>query len=186
MLIEKLRQKYKNRQKRRLKNQDVSVIASNCKGALILYDLGIRFNSPFVNLWIKPKDFIKMLKELDKYMKTELTETTELGIDYPIGKIGDISVYFQHYQTFAQAKQKWDERKKRINKDNLFVIFTDRDGCTYEDLIAFDNLDYNKVVFTNKPYPDIMSSFYIKGFEDLESVGPCYEYMPGKKKKYYD
>lgn len=172
--------------KNRLKNTTMSVIASNCNGALILHDLGVRFNSPFVNLWIKPRDFIKLLKDFDRYMEEELKEFVEKGIDYPIGQLDDVIVYFQHYESFKQAKEKWDERKNRIDKDNLFVIFTDRDGCTYEDLLEFDSLPYNKVVFTNKLYPEIKSSFYIKGFEKNESVGHCFEYMPGKKIKYYD
>ena len=87
-----------------------------------------------------------------------------------------------------EALEKWISRKSRMNYDNLFVLFTDRDGCTYEDLIAFDNLPIkNKIVFTNKEYPDIKSSFYIKGFENQSEVGQCFEYMPHKLGyKYYD
>ena len=186
MNLNQKREKYNSKQKKKLKNKDISVIASNCNGALILHDLGVRFNSPFVNLWIKPKDYIKLLKNFDRYMAADLSEIFEDGITYPIGKLDDISIYFQHYDSFEQAKETWDERKKRIDKTNLFVLFTDRDGCTYEDLVEFDSLPYNKVVFTNKPYPEIKSSFYIKGFENLESVGHCYEYMPGRIIKYYD
>ena len=181
-----IRESYKYKQRKKLKNKNISVISSNCNGALILHDLGVRFNSPFVNLWIKPKDYIKLLKDFDRYMAADLSEVFEDGISYPIGKLDDATIYFQHYESFEQAKEKWNERKKRIDKSNLFVLFTDRDGCTYEDLIEFDSLPYNKVVFTNKPYPEIKSSFYIKGFENLESVGHCYEYMPGKRIKYYD
>ena len=47
----------KNRQ--RLFNHNMSVIASNCAGAFILHDLGQKFNSPFVNLYLEPADFIK-------------------------------------------------------------------------------------------------------------------------------
>ena len=185
-LLEKKRLNYITKQRKRLKNKDISLIASNCNGAFILHDLGVRFNSPFVNLWIKPKDYIKLLKHFDKYMTAELSETYEAGISYPIGKLDDVSIYFQHYDTFEQAKEKWDERKKRINKNNLFVLFTDRDGCTYEDLVEFDSLPYNKIVFTNKLNSEIKSAFYIKGFENLESVGCCYEYMSDKRIKYYD
>ena len=39
---------------------------------MILHDLGLRFNSPFVNLWISPSDFIKMLGRLNYYMSCEL------------------------------------------------------------------------------------------------------------------
>ena len=111
---------------RKLKNNNPTVISSNCNGAFILHDLKLRFNSPFVNLWIKPKDFIKLLKNFDEYMRCKLDKITEGGIDYPIGKLKDIKIYFQHYSTFEEAERKWEERKKRIDKENLFVLFTDR------------------------------------------------------------
>ena len=67
-------------------------------------------------------------------------------------------------------------------------MFTDRDGCTYQDLCAFDALPYkNKVVFTHISYPEIKSSYYIKGWEKEESVGICSEYIkPLSIKKHYD
>ena len=119
-------EKYKTKQKKSLKNKTMSVIASNCNGALILHDLGVRFNSPFVNLWIKPKDYIKLLKDFDRYMAADLSEVFEDGISYPIGKLDDISIYFQHYESFEQAKEKWDERKKRIDKTTKYDYFRNK------------------------------------------------------------
>ena len=177
--------KYK---RKRLKNIDFSVIASNCNGAFILHVLGLQFRSPFVNLWLQPKDFIKFLGNLKHYMDTPLEFTTEEEIDYPIGLLDDVKIYFQHYNSEDEALQKWNERKARINYDNLFVLFKENSKVTKEDLIDFDKLDYqNKIVFTHKPYPDIKSAFYIRGFEDKGSVGDCFAYMPDKPyMKYYD
>ena len=176
------------RNRKRLKNHDFSLIASNCNGGFILHDLGMRFNSPFVNLWMKPKDYIKMLTDLKGYMAEELTFIKEDGIDYPIGLLRDVRVYFQHYNSEEEAKQKWDTRKERLNYNNLFVLFTDQEGCTKDDLEQFDKLPFDKkVVFTNKSYPELKSAYYIKGFEKQRSVGPCYCFEPciiGKK--YYD
>lgn len=163
----KTRNKINKRNIQRLKNRDFSLVASNCNGSLILHDLGLRFNSPFVNLWIKPKDYIKMLSNFEWYMDQELKFVKEDGIDYPIGIINEVRIYFQHYNSEDEAKAIWQKRKERINYNNLFVMFTERDGCTYEDLKAFDELPFNnKIVFTKKEYPHIKSSFYIKGFED--------------------
>ena len=62
--INKIRRKiYNIFQRKRLINRDFSLISSNCNGAVILHDLGLSFKSPFVNLWIKPNDFIKMQYE---------------------------------------------------------------------------------------------------------------------------
>lgn len=164
--------------RKRLINKDFSLISSNCNGCIISSDLGCRYNSPFVNLWIKPKDYIRLLKKLEFYMGLELSFIKEEGIDYPVAKLEDIVIYFQHYTSEEEAYSKWNERRKRINYDNLFILFSDRDGCTNEDLLEFDKLQYRKkIVFTNKMYPEIESSYYIKGFENQDSVGICSEYV---------
>lgn len=180
-----LRKRINKKNIKRLKNKDFSLIASNCNGTFISHDLNLQFRSPFINLWIKPNDFIKYLQNIDYYMKCELKFTSEKGINYPIGLLDDIKIYFQHYKSENEAKEKWIERTKRINLNNLFILFTDRDGCTYQNLLEFDKLPYkNKVVFTHKPYKEIKSAFYIKGFENEDSVGMCFEYLnkfTGKK-----
>ena len=68
---------------------------------------------------------------------------------YPVGKLEDIHVYFTHYETFEQAKQKWIERLKRLNMDNLYIIMVQKDGCTERDICSFDSLKFkHKVIFT--------------------------------------
>lgn len=175
--------------RKQLKNKDFSLIASNCNGGYILHDLNLPFNSPFVNLWIRPKDFIKMLSDFKNYMNKELSFTKEEGINYPVGLLGgEIKIYFMHYENEDDAKDKWERRKVRINYENLFILFTDRDGCEYQDIVDYDNLPFsNKIIFTHKPYKQIQSAFYIKGFENCDSVGFCSEWMPTRfKKRYYD
>lgn len=185
---DKLRKKYNKTNMEKLKNNDFSIIASNCNGAFILHDLGIRFNSPFVNLWLKPDDFIKFLSNIHYYLSCEMFFVNESGISYPIGILDDISIYFQHYSTPEEAKKKWIERSQRINFNNLFILFTDRDGCTYQNLSDFEALPYkNKVVFTHLPYPEFKSAYYIKGFEKKDCVGMCFKYKSiFSLKKYYD
>ena len=182
------REKIDNENRKRLKNTDFSVISSNCNGAFILHDLGQRFNSPTVNLFLFPKDFIKLLKNLKHYMSLKLKFIKEDEIEYPVGLLEDIKIYFMHYKTEEEAEKKWEERKKRINYDNLFIMMTDRDGCTYEDLKEFDSLIFkNKVVFTHKKYPEIKSSFYIKGYENENQIGHIYEFLDEKTGlKHYD
>ena len=187
-LNDKVRVLINKKNQRQLNNHDFSLISSNCNGAFILHDLGMRFNSPFVNLYILPKDYIKMLRDLKRYMSLELVEVKENGISFPIGELEDIRIYFMHYSTFDEAKFKWNQRRERINYDNLFILFNDKDNCSEDDLRAFDSLLYkNKVVFTHLQHHEINSSVYISGFENETEVGNCYEYMPHSLgKKYYD
>ena len=172
----------------RLKNTDFSLVASNCNGAFILHDLNLKFRSPFVNLWIRPKEYIKYLENMEHYEKCEMEFVSEEGIEYPIGKLDDVRIYFQHYKSEQEAEQIWEKRQARLNKNNLFILFTDRDGCTYEDLKRFDALPYeNKKVLCCKEYPELKSAVYVKEFAGEKQVGDCFEFCNKiSPRKYYD
>ena len=174
------RRLYLDIKRKKLKNKNPTVFSANCNGAMILHDMQCRFNSPFVNLFLSAEDFLKFLKDPEKYLGTEPIEIKTQKA-FPVGKISDITVYFMHYKSFDEAKQKWIERSKRVNMDNLFVMMTDKNGCTKEHIAEFDSLPYkNKVIFTHKPYPEFKSAYYIKGFENGSEVGvlsddkPCF------------
>ena len=173
---------------KRLKNRDFSIISSNCNGGVLLHDLGMRFNTPTINLWIEPDDFIRFLQNLPHYLDSALTFIDVPDMDYPVALLDDVKIYFQHYHTAEEASAKWQERASRINFDNLFIMFTDRDGCTYQNLVDFEALPYkNKVVFTHLPYPEFSSAHYIKGWETDPCVGVCFGFVKGiSGKKHYD
>lgn len=172
----------------RLKNRNFSLIASNCIGGTILHDLNLPFNSPFINLWLEPKDFLKYCERMNHYLDSSLRFAKVDGINYPVGVLDDIKIYFQHYSSEQEAASAWNRRKQRINMNNMFVMFTDRDGCTYEDLLRFEELNFsNKVVFTHTKYPELPSAFYIPNFESGTSVGHLMNYKNKHTfKKYYD
>ena len=164
----------KNREQ--LENTDFCLISSNCNGGVVSHDLGLPFRTQFVNLWMYPKDFIRYLSDLDYYNSIDeitFVPESERGIwNFPIGLIDGMRIYFTHYKSEEEAVQKWNARKHRMDKNNLFIMMSEQNGCTKEDLIAFDKLPYeNKVVFTQRPYADISSSFYIRGFENAKELG---------------
>lgn len=176
---------YIKRKQRRLNNSHPTIIASNCNGGYILHDLGLRFNTPTINLFFLPGDYLKFITNIDKYLDTELIEIKS-ELSYPVGILGDIRIFFMHYNSFEEAKEKWMERAKRIDKNNLFFMMTDKNGCTYEQMKKFDNLPYpNKLIFTHKPQPDIRSAVYIKGFESEGEVGILSDWKPGFWKRRY-
>lgn len=130
-------------------------------------------------------DFVGFAENLSWYMEKELVELKgEYG--YPAGLLGDIRLNFLHYESFEEAALKWKERKKRINWDNLFFIGTERGDCTYETILRFDKLPYrNKVLFTHISYPEISSSYKIKGFEEKEQLGKILEFKDQFRKRRY-
>lgn len=163
---------YKEIKRIKLKNKSASIIASNCNGTFIYYDMKLKYLSPTINLSFDMNDFVKMLENLKWYMNQEVVPYEDKRFDYPTGMIGDIEIRFNHYNSFDEAVNKWNERKKRINYDNLFVLGVETDGCTYETLKKFDQLPYkNKVIFTHKYYPEFKSAYYIKGFEENNEIG---------------
>lgn len=167
---------YKKRKRKRLDNLNFSIIASNCVGTIIYHDLDLPFLSPTINLTIEMDDFIRFAENLKWYMEQEIVELKgEKGC--PAGMLGDVKINFVHYDTFEEGVRKWGERKERINWDNLLLIGSERDGCSYETLERFDRLPYeNKVILTRVRYPEISSAYCIEGFEEKEELGMVLNY----------
>lgn len=167
---------YKKRKRKRLDNLNFSIIASNCVGTIIYHDLDLPFLSPTINLTIEMYDFIRFAENLKWYMEQEIVELKgEKGC--PAGMLGDVKINFVHYDTFEEGVRKWEERKERINWDNLLLIGSERDGCSYETLERFDRLPYeNKVILTRVRYPEISSAYCIEGFEEKEELGMVLNY----------
>lgn len=179
------RKYYLYHKRRKLKNHNPTVLSSNCNGAMILHDMRCCFNSPMVNLYVLPEDFLKLLAEPMRYFREELVEI-ETDRDFPVGRVLDITIYFMHYKSFEEAKGKWCERAKRVNMDNLFVMMTEKDGCTEEQIARFDALPYkNKVIFTHRLYPKYKSAYYIPGFEQIGEMGILSDNKPGFWKRRY-
>lgn len=163
--------------RRRYTNSDVTIISMNCVGGVLTHNVGQRFCSPTVNLYLKAEDFIKLCENLKHYMAIdrfeEVTDPTIVeGRTYPIGKLDDINVYCVHYKTIDEASAKWNERKKRINWDKIAVICNDRDGMTPELMNRFEKLPYKKVMFVHQQEKGQSEEFvYIPGYENDNEVG---------------
>ena len=114
-----------------------TIISNNCTGGAVCHELGMEFRTPTINLQILPEDYSRFCTNLGEYMEKELYEARLLlqqdreklfkmfgGIpDFPIGNVGDVLVCFQHYGTFQEAKEKWNERKAKIDYDHIGYIF---------------------------------------------------------------
>ena len=163
---------YKELKKRKLRNYNPTIISSNCNGGIIYHDLNLPFNSPTINLSMDTDDFIKLVSNMKYYLGQEIVEIEDKNHQFPCGMLDDIKIRFNHYDTFEEAVYKWNERKKRINWDNIYIMGIDGDKASYSSLKKFDKLPYkNKVIFTHRDYPEIKSSYKISGFEDKDEVG---------------
>ena len=96
-------------------------------------------------MFFDPSEYNQFLAGLEYYLSVETRYETNLKRDYPVGQLGDIRLYFNHYVDFEQARECWERRKKRINMDNLLCVsYTESESVAR----AFDKLPYkNKVIF---------------------------------------
>ena len=148
----------------------------NCIGGVLAHDLGIRFNSPTVNLYMRAEDFIRFCENLDDYLAIdEMTPCTDAAIigdrTYPVACLGDLVLFLVHYPSVEEANRKWQERKRRIQQDNLVILATDRDGMTERLKDRFEKLPYRKVLFTKQPDQKHPDCVYIQGYEQDETLG---------------
>lgn len=169
-IIKNIRQIRRNRINKenikKLKNNNMSIFSSNCIVGVLYHELGLRFMSPFINIYVEPKDYIKFLKNPKIYLKYELKKMESNEYSFPVAQLNDVKLYGVHYKNFDEMNIKWKERIKRINWDNLYVFMVERDGCSEEDIKEFDKLPYkNKVIFVHKEMPDVSSAVYIEKFK---------------------
>ena len=145
----------------------------------MVHDLGCQFNSPTVNMGFYPEQYFKFLSNPQEYLSAELEETDLMDGKFWVGRLKDLSVRVGHYKSFQEAQQAWKRRAKRVNMDNVYVVMTEKDGCTYEHIKQFDALPYkHKVIFTHKEYKEFSSAYYIRGFENENEVGILSEWKP--------
>lgn len=144
---------------------NVSIISMNCIGGVLYHDCRTKFLSPTVNLYFLPSDFIKFVNNLKYYIS--LIPKIEMGDKYPIGVLEDIKIFFMHYTTCEEALKKWEERKKRICYDKIFVIMVERDGFSKVDFENFKKIKYPKLLFTSKKEYECEYSFYMSKYKNL-------------------
>ncbi|MBQ8817854.1 MAG: DUF1919 domain-containing protein [Clostridia bacterium] len=145
---------YHKKKSKSLLNLNPTIISSNCFGTFIYHDMGLKFNSPTINLFFSVDDFIKMVMNLPEYMESDVVEIQNSGYDFPVGKISyngeDVYIKFMHYTDFHIAKEKWNERKKRIDYSNLYIILNIAQ-ISDEYIQKFQKIPYpNKLLVTNE------------------------------------
>ena len=92
--------------------------------------------------------------------------------EFPCAKLGDITIHFTHYHTEEEAAQKWHQRAQRLDRENLFVFLTERDGLSWEEILSLKDLNVRGlVVFTANSYPDIPYALQIPKYEADGQVG---------------
>ena len=179
----KRREKYLNTQRARLKNHTPTIIANNCIGGFIYRDLNLKYYSPTIDLQIFHRDYMRFIGRMEEYLRCEMVEVFDEKFSYPIGelRLDDefIRIYFPHATSFEEAKAKWVERCKRVDMDNLYIVFL------YGKYLSPRSAEYKR--FRAIPYPNkVMLTFPIGIFD--RNVVPFFSKrlidIPGQILKY--
>lgn len=128
---------------------------------MLYHDFKCRFNSPTINLNIPQEDFPYFVTNLNDYLSFEIIQKST-NEKYPVGifdipknkNMKPISIEFIHYKTFNEAKKIWDERKSRINFNNIRIIFdiTSRPDIGEDVVKEFSKIPYKKILLSNDSY----------------------------------
>lgn len=152
-----------------LKNTEFTIISNNCWGGMIYESYNLPKKSPTVGCFFMAEDYIRFLTNLKEYLETDLEfinpqqskwiKEKEVSGDmrfgkYPIGILRlegeSVEIFFLHYSSEDEAREKWVRRCKRINWDKMLLKFNDQNGCTQEHIEQFFALPYKKIFFTCK------------------------------------
>jgi len=125
---------------KRIRNEKPSIIAEACYGGYIYHQLGLQFYSPFINTRIFERDYLRMIGNLDHYLRQDIhiirnmqyakdmqAHIDQTGISwgkmgYPIVGLGDIELHAIHTSDINDYIEEWNRRVQRINRENIWVL----------------------------------------------------------------
>lgn len=166
-------------------NKDFCIISNNCWGAEFYIERNVKYNSPFVGLFIPPLQFVKMVNNLPVYLKQELVfikktkskeyEKLHLKEKYPIALLNDVEIHFLHYKDENEAISKWKRRVDRMPKDstNWFIKACDSEINSWSEYAGlWNSIRYNKIFFSAKKRIEIDNLIHIlESFNDYVTDG---------------
>lgn len=167
--------------KKQLSCTDFTIISNNCWGGMIYESYNLPKESPTVGMFFMAADYVEFLSDLKGYINGTLefikpkqsrcNDAPQVSGDkrfgsYPVGILSNgkntVEIFFLHYHSEQEAKDKWERRCKRIVWDRLLVKFNDQNGCTSKNVQDFMNLSFkNKLFFTCKEWPEISGGYTI-------------------------
>lgn len=165
----------------KLERTDFTIISNNCWAGSVYRRYGLPYLSPTAGLYFFADDFVRFASALRHYTSAplefinaaesrhadQLAAKGEMG--KMVGRADDVEIVFLHYPTKEEAFEKWRRRCNRINWNNLFIKFSEMNGCTETDLEAFDAISFkNKICFTADPQPLLECAIHCPGFEHGE------------------
>jgi uncharacterized protein (DUF1919 family) len=97
---------------------------------------------------------------------------TNIKHDHPVFKLGSLKLFMNHYKTMEEGLVKWNERRQRINLNNMLIEMATENRNTAE---KFSLLPFEKKVCFVPFISDIPSTCYIPsdGMPQGREFGLC-------------
>ena len=164
--------------RRRLENKDFVILSSNCVGGTLLHDLGLRFDTPTINLTI-PR-FVAFCENWEAYLGLTPKITMQTEKPYPVFSLGDIEIFGVHYSSEQEFLEKWEIRKnrflQRVKEGAEILLFACDAQVKPFDMDRFFGLPYRKVLFASRRH-QAEECVLIPGYEAKEMVGDVNRYV---------
>lgn len=163
----------------RVRSRNFTIISNDCFGGMAYEELGMRYESPFVGLFVVPEDYVRLLQNLRESVEGPIRFRAESQHErinawraetrrrYPVGVIGDgVELHFLHYLDPATAESKWRRRVARIHWHNLRVKMGWHEHPRIEALLQeFDALPFeSKLIVAPQPIPGTRSCIALRDF----------------------
>lgn len=176
-----------------------SLIAEQCIGGYILHDMGLSFETPFINTLvghIYKNDVWDMFENIDEYMQFAPAKKpsnsiyediqgnmTNERIDYPRLWYDNICLHGFHYMDQEDFLGEWEKRRQRYNSDNkvvIKVIYSD------VDLLKFENLNVRKKIGIYYKKCEVKNVYTLCDYEELQKETYKFgEYIRANRKELY-
>lgn len=174
---------------------DLSIISNTCIGGRLYHDYHKKFLTPTIDFYMEPDSFVEFCSNLEYYLNCNIIPMGDFYIDHLnrffFCDIGGLIAAFGHTNdSYEKIVNKWNERKQRVNYNNIVVICTDRNvftkpftRCSEETIKEFGNIPYKKVMFSVVDYPYEYVS-YLSSFNDMDACPEATRPSINKKGKY--
>lgn len=101
-------------------------------------------------------------------MGGELEQKFDTNEKWPVGILHSqedivtpVTIHFQHYESFEQASKAWKRREKRVDLENLVVIYMQTPYTTQDDLKRFATLSFKRKIIIYDP--TLLSNIQLEG-----------------------
>lgn len=147
-----------------LRHSNLSIISMGWWAGIAYHRLGLPELSPTIGMYTSEEHFMNFLPEARWHMKKDLhferTEyNSDLGINYPIFWLDGTQWFMNGFSNDADALERWNERKAKINWANVLVTMHTASPAVLE---RFNCLPYAKKVCFVPFETELESGFYVE------------------------